>query len=72
MAYNYSKLIGKIIEVFGSQANFAKEMGLSERTISKKLNNRVPFKQPEITKAIKLLHLNEEDVQVYFFTKNVQ
>lgn len=33
MLYNYSKLIGRIIEKFCTQAEFAKAMGLSERSI---------------------------------------
>lgn len=32
--FQYSKLKGKIVEIFGSQKKFAEAMGLSERTIS--------------------------------------
>ena len=39
MPYDYSKLNGRIVEKCGTQANFAEMMGLSERTISLKLNN---------------------------------
>ena len=45
MAYNYSKLLGKITEKFGTQASFAKSMNISERSLSLKLTNKVPFKQ---------------------------
>lgn len=72
MAYDYSKLNGKIIEVCGTQANFAESMGLSERTISMKLNNKIAFKQPEIQKALGILGLADEDIQAYFFTLKVQ
>lgn len=72
MAYNYSKLMGKIVEVCGTQAVFAEKMGLSERTISLKLNNKVPWKQTEITKACKILEIKEEEIQIYFFTIEVQ
>ena len=44
MAYNYSKLLGKITEKFGTQGNFAKSMNISERSLSLKLTNKVPFK----------------------------
>lgn len=47
-------------------------MGLSERTISLKLNNKVAFKQPEIQKALPILGLTESDIQAYFFTLKVQ
>ena len=38
MAFDYSKLRGKIIELFGTQACFAAAMGWSERTLSLKMN----------------------------------
>lgn len=72
MAFDYSKLSGKIKEKFGTQAEFAKAMGLSERSISLKLNGRVFFKQPEIAKACELLKIEESDVPEYFFKKEVQ
>ncbi len=72
MSYNYSKLNGRIIEMCGSFRNFAKQMGLSERTISLKLNNKVAFKQDDIEKAREVLKLKDKDIQAYFFTKNVQ
>jgi len=72
MVYNYSKLIGKIAEVFGKQSEFAKAIGISERTLSLKLNNKVYWKQPEITKAAEVLGLEEIDIQPYFFTLKVQ
>ena len=55
MAYDYAKLNGKIVEKCGTQAVLAERMGLSERTISLKLNNKVAFKQPEIQKALPIL-----------------
>lgn len=72
MAYDYAKLNGKIVEKCGTQAVFAKRMGLSERTISLKLNNKVAFKQPEIQKALSILGLTESDIQAYFFTLKIQ
>lgn len=72
MAYDYAKLNGKIVEKCGTQAVFAERMGLSERTISSKLNNKVAFKQPEIQKALPILGLTESDIQAYFFTLKVQ
>lgn len=72
MAFNYDRLRGRIVEIFGTQYRFAKEMGWSERTLSLKMNGSRPWKQPDICKAIKLLKLKEEDIPSYFFTLKVQ
>lgn len=72
MAFNYQKLLGRIVEKMGSQAEFARRMGLSERTISLKLNGKVPFKQNEIVEASSLLEIENSDIAEYFFTMIVQ
>lgn len=72
MAYNYAKLNGRIVEKCGTQAVFAERMGLSERTISMKLNNKIAFKQSEIQKALDVLEITSDEIQVYFFTLQVQ
>lgn len=72
MNYDYAKLCGRIVEECGTQSAFAAQMGLSERTISLKLNNKVPWKQPEMQKAAKVLKFSEKEIQVYFFTMKVQ
>ena len=70
--YDYTKLIGRIVEKCGNQAAFAKRMNLSERSVSLKLNNKVSFKQPEIQTALDVLDLKSRDIQTYFFTQKVQ
>lgn len=72
MAYNYAKLRGRITEVTGTQSEFAKRMGLSVRSVSLKLHNKIPFKQTEIQKALRVLNLTAADIQEYFFTLEVQ
>ncbi len=70
--YDYSKLSGRIVEVFGTRHSFAKAMGLSERTLSLKMNGKRDWNQLDIGKAIVLLNLSESDIPVYFFKMNVQ
>ncbi|MCW4388788.1 MULTISPECIES: DUF739 family protein [Limosilactobacillus] len=69
MAFDFSKLLGKITEKYGTQYNFAKAMGLSEHSLSVKLNNKVPWKTTEIVKAMELLNIDSSDVSAYFFKK---
>lgn len=70
--FDYSKLLGKITEVFGTNSNFAAQMGISDRTLSLKLNNKVEWKQTEIISAKRLLNILDEDVYHYFFKEKVQ
>ena len=70
--YNLNKLKGRIIEKFGTQGNFAKAIGVSERTLSLKLDYQVDWKQYEIGKACELLEIPKEEIADYFFTLKVQ
>ena len=72
MKYDYSKLNGRITEICGTQAIFAKQMKRSERSISNKLQQKVPFNQPEIDNAIVILKLTMNDIPDYFFKMKVQ
>ncbi len=72
MKYDFSKLRGRIVEIFGKQEAFAKAIGISTRSLSLKLNNERYFKPTEISKAIDLLHLTPADIPTYFFTLLVQ
>lgn len=70
--FEYKKLRGKIREVFGTQEKFARAMGISTVSLSAKLNNTVPFTQPEINKACELLGIALEFIPIYFFTEKVK
>lgn len=72
MAFNYNKLRGRIVEIYGSQTEFAKAMKWSERTLSLKMNGKIPWKQTDIVNAVRLLGLSESDIQEYFFAVEVQ
>ena len=72
MSYNYSALLVKIVEVFGTQAKFAEALGVSEHTVSLRLNGKRQWKQEEILRASSLLHIPKEEIAHYFFTLKVQ
>lgn len=67
MPYNYSKLLGRIVECVGTQAAFAEKMDLSERSVSLKLNGKRSWKQPEIAKACEILGIQKNEIDKYFF-----
>lgn len=70
--FDYSKLKGKIKEVFGTQSAFAKTMGLSGVSLSSKLNGLTQFTQAEMNKACMLLEIPLNQLPVYFFTPKVK
>ncbi len=72
MAFDYSKLRGKIREVFSTQKAFADALGMSTVSLSSKLNNRVEFSQEEINKSCVLLDIEAANIPVYFFTVKVK
>ena len=71
MAFDYSKLRGRIVEKFDTQGAFAKAIGLSQRSLSLKLQGKLFFRQDEIERAINLLCINSKDIDKYFFAQNV-
>ncbi|XVG95858.1 DUF739 family protein [Eubacteriales bacterium KG125] len=71
MVFDYAKLKGKIIEKYGSQLEFSKAFGVSENTLSMKLNNKVRFTSDDIIKITDMLDIEKVDVGIYFFTRKV-
>lgn len=74
MEFDYSKLLGRIIEKFGSQRNFAFAVGKSENAISKKLNQQMAITTDDIKEWSKpeLLDIEQCKIGKYFFTPKVQ
>lgn len=72
MEYNYSKLSGKIKEVFGGQRGFAEAMCLSENAISRKLQGKSPWKDKQMHRAVTLLGLEATNIPEYFFENKVE
>lgn len=70
--YDYSKLKGRIKEIYNTQECFASAMRLSNAGLSQRLNNTTKFTQDEIYKACMLLSIDVQEIAIYFFTPIVQ
>lgn len=70
--YDYSNLYGKIRECFGKQAVFAAAMGLSERSVSLKLNKIRSWTQQEMRRFCDITGLAYTEIPNYFFNINVK
>ena len=67
--FDYSKLYGKIKEVFSTQEASADAMEMSRTAINARLKQSVEWKSPEIFKACELLGIPIADTHLYFFVK---
>lgn len=68
---NRGKLKGRIVELFGSQRAFSDKIGLTEQSITAKLNGRSQFSQADIVKWCTALEIEKDEVADYFFTEGL-
>ncbi len=73
MPFDYNKLRGRIIEKFGSIKAFADAYGLTNVTMSNKLNGKTAISMEDIVRmsAPDLLDIPPSQYHEYFFTKKV-
>lgn len=67
MRFSYNKLRGRIIEICGSQGEFARRVGQSEQIITAKLAGRSSFTQKNIMAWSEVLDIDQNDIGSYFF-----
>lgn len=66
--YDYSKLRGRIVEKKGNIKKFSNDLGISETSLSNKLNNKTSFTQDEILDSIYILGIDNSKIKDYFFS----
>lgn len=67
--FDYSRLLGKIKEKFGTQQAFAWLLGIGRVSLNQRLKGKMEFTQKEISISMRLLGLSEADIVRYFFTE---
>lgn len=67
--YSYHKLRGRIVEKYGTNAEFAKAIGITPVALSRKLNGKTGFSQDDIREWSSPEHLDikPEEYPEYFF-----
>ena len=73
MAYDYSKLRGRIVEKFGKQSAFADAIKLSNTSLSRKLTGKVAISIDDIKfwSNPALLDIAPSEYHEYFFAEKV-
>ena len=69
--YDYSFLKKRMNDYRYSVRSLAESIGITRISLSKKLNNHLPFTQDEIFKISKLLDINYDQIAHYFFVRVV-
>ena len=72
MVKTFPKLRGRIIEKYGSQVDFANQIGSTDVTVTNKLNGKYDFSMPDIIKWCKALEIGKDEVGAYFFADELQ
>ena len=67
MSYSYNKLRGRIVERFGTQEEFARNLGISKNSLSLKMNGKTSFSQADVIKWSELLDIDTNEIGQYFF-----
>ena len=68
LRFDYAKLRGRIIEKCGAQMVFADRLGVTQGTLTSKLQGHTFFTQPEIFRSMDILDIDPSEVTLYFFT----
>lgn len=71
MQKEHSKLRGKIVEKYGTQAVFAERIGKTEQSVTAKLNGRSQFSQEDIVTWSNALGILVNEVGEYFFANKL-
>ena len=69
MAYDFSKLLGRIKECGYTQESLANAIGKDKSTLCLKLNNKGEFKAAEIHDICRELDIPNEEISNYFFCR---
>ncbi len=67
IVFSYSQLKARLIDRGVTQSTLAKDIGMSEKTLEKILNDGLPFKIKDIKNICKRLHIQHTDINEYFF-----
>lgn len=66
MTFDYSKLRGRIKEVYDKYENLIPKISMTEATLSRKLNGKSYFDNQEILELSEALNIPSEELNEYF------
>lgn len=70
--YDYSKLLGRIKEKYGTRDNLVEKITISSTSLNLRLNNKLKFDQQDIKELCEALDIQEIEIPDYFFQEKVR
>lgn len=71
MEKDFSKLIGRIIEKYGTRSAFCTAIGKTPEWLSRRLNNQTEFSATDMIVVIDALEIDPQELHLYFLCPNV-
>ena len=68
----YNRLRGRIIEKYGSQAEFSEVLGITKTAMSLKMGGKRGFSQQDIVKWCELLDIDFDEIGYFFFEGKIE
>ena len=72
MAFDYSKLLGRIKECGFTQESLAKHIGIAKSSMCLKLSNKAGFRHCEMFLICDALGIKTSEIGAYFFAPKVR
>ena len=69
--FDFQKLRGRIVEILGNQNILANKLGVSNVSLSRKLNNKSRFSSDDVINISEILGIPNDEIGVYFFNQKV-
>lgn len=67
----FMKLRGRIVEKYVTQSRFAEFLGVTEQTVTMKLNGKVQFSTDDIITWSNALDISVNEIGAYFFAEKL-
>lgn len=69
--FDFRKLRGRIVEILGNQSVLADKLGVTNVSLSRKLNNKSRFSSDDVINISEILGIPNDEIGVYFFNQKV-
>jgi hypothetical protein len=72
MAYKTERLKSRIVEKYGDQKSFAQASGINRSKVCRLLKGETEWSGSDMMKAVRLLNIPFNEIDVYFFDDAVE